>query len=107
MTVMHLTTDTRGDWHIVSVKGRVDSVTAGELTAALLTAVAANPQVAVDCSDVEFISSAGLASLLEGARAARSAHRQFRVCAPSQRVKQVFDITRVHELLNVHEVLPC
>ena len=107
MTGMHLTTETRGPWHIIFVKGRADSVSAGELTGTLLAAVATHPQVAVDCSNVEFISSAGLGSLLEGARAARGAQHQFRVCAPSQRVKQVFDISHVHELLNVHEELPC
>ena len=107
MTGMHLVTDTRGAWHIISVQGRVDSMTAEELKAALLTAVAANAQVAVDCSGVEFISSAGLASLLEGARAARGAHRELRVCAPNPRVKQVFEISGLRKLLDVHEGLPC
>jgi anti-sigma B factor antagonist len=107
MTGMHLAADTRGSWHIISVKGRVDSVTANELTAVLLAAVGSNTQVAVDCSNVEYISSAGLASLLEGARTARSAHREFRVCAPSPRVKQVFEISGLRNLLDIHEGLPC
>lgn len=107
MTGMHVTMETRGIWHIVSVTGRVDSVTANELTAVLLTAVAGNAQVAVDCSGVEYISSAGLASLLEGARAARNPHRELRVCAPSQRVKQVFEISGLRDRLDVREALPC
>jgi len=104
---MHLATEMRGAWHIISVKGRADSVTAGELTAALLAAIAAHPQVAVDCSGVEYISSAGLNSLLEGERAARAAHHQLRVCAPSPRVKQVLEISRLRDLLSVQEGLPC
>lgn len=107
MTGLQLTTDTRGGWHVVSLRGRIDSMTADELTAALRAAVAAHRQVAVDCSDVEFISSAGLHSFWEGARAARSAEREFRLCAPSPRVKQILEVSRMRDLLNVHEGLPC
>jgi anti-anti-sigma factor len=107
MTGMHIATEMRGAWHIVSVQGRVDSLNAGELTAALLAAVASNGQVAVDCSGLEYISSAGLASLLEGARAARNARHELRVCAPNPRVKQVFEISGLRNRLDVQEELPC
>jgi anti-anti-sigma factor len=107
MTEMHLASVARGDWQVISIQGRVDSATANDLTAALLAAVADHAQVAVDCSAVEYISSAGIASLLEGARAARAAQRQLRVCSPSSRVKQVFEISGLHNLLDVHERLPC
>lgn len=107
MTGMHLAADARGNWHVVSVQGRVDNVTANQLTAALLAAIAGHPQVAVDCSGVEYISSAGIASLLEGSRAARSAQRQFVVCSPNSRVKQVFEISGLRGLLDVQEGLPC
>jgi len=107
MTGMRLATDTRGDWHVINVQGRVDSVTASELTAALLAAVTNHSQIAVDCSTVEYISSAGLASLIEGARAARNADKQFRVCSPSPRVRRVFEISGVSNLLDIHEGLPC
>jgi anti-anti-sigma factor len=107
MTGMHIATDNRGGWHVLSVQGRVDSLTAGELTTALLVAVTANAQVAVDCSGLEYISSAGLASLLEGARAARNANHELRVCAPSLRVRQVFEISGLRNRLDVHEELPC
>jgi len=104
---MELSSGARGSWHIVAVRGRVDSLTANNLTATLLAAVAAHDQVAVDCSGVDFISSAGLASLLEGSRSARGAHHQFIVCAPSQRVKQVLGVSGLHNLVEIREELPC
>lgn len=107
MTGIDLSAETRGDWHIISVKGRADNLTAGELTSMLLAAVAEHAQVAVDCSGVEYISSAGLTSLLEGVRAARGAHHQLRVCAPSPRVKQLLELSRVRDLFDVQEGLPC
>lgn len=104
---MRVSEDTRGDWHLVSVGGRVDSLTADPLSAVLVDAVAAHAQVAVDCSAVDYISSAGLAALLNGARAARSANKTFIVCGPSPRMQQVLDVSRLNTLLNVQAVLPC
>jgi len=97
----------RDGWCIVNVKGRVDGLTADVLEKALIAAATANPQVAVDCSAVDYISSAGLRSLLEGARAAQGAKHRFVVCSPSLRVKQVFDISRMHLVLPIQEGLPC
>lgn len=104
---MLVTEETRGPWHIVSVQGRIDNVTAEQLTTVLLAAVVAHPQVAIDCSAVDYISSAGLGSLLEGMRAAHAAARHFQVCAPSLRVRQVLDISQLNDVLHVHPVLPC
>lgn len=98
---------TRDGWHIVAVKGRVDGLTADALERALKTAGAAHPQVAVDCSAIDYISSAGLRALLEGARAAQMAGHTFIVCAPSRRAKQVFDISRMHLVMTIREELPC
>ena len=102
-----ITDVTRDGWNIVSVTGRVDGITADQLEVALKSAVAANAQVAVDCSGIDYISSAGLRSLLEGARAAQLASKKFIVCSPSVRAKQVFDISRMHLVLPMQEALPC
>jgi anti-sigma B factor antagonist len=97
----------KAEWHIVSVRGRVDGITADTLEAALKAAVGAHAQVAVDCSGIDYISSAGLRSLLEGARAAQLQHKKYLVCSPSPRAKQVFDISRMHLVLPMQDELPC
>jgi anti-sigma B factor antagonist len=97
----------KADWYILAVRGRVDGITADTLEAALKSAVAANQQVAVDCSGIDYISSAGLRSLLEGARAAQQQGKKFLVCSPSVRAKQVFDISRMHLVLPMQDGLPC
>jgi anti-sigma B factor antagonist len=104
---IEISEETRDGWCIVHVKGRVDGLTAESLEKALVAAAAAHPQVAVDCSTVEYMSSAGLRSLLEGARAAQGARHTFVVCSPSARVRQVFDISRMHQVLPIQPVLPC
>lgn len=107
MKTMRVTAASRGDWYVVSVAGRVDSLTSDELSALVVEAVAAHDQVAVDCSAVDYVSSAGLAALLNGARAARAAHTTFTVCVPSPRMQQVLDVSRLNTLLNVQAELPC
>lgn len=97
----------REGWHIVTVKGRVDAVSADLLEQALVAAGGTHPKIAVDCSAIDYISSAGLRSLLEGARAAQAAKATYVVCSPSTRVKQVFDISRMHLVLPIQEALPC
>ena len=107
MHTFEISESQRDGWHIVSVKGRVDAQTADLLEQALVSAGGAHPKVAVDCSAIEYISSAGLRSLLEGARAAQTAKATYVVCSPSARVKQVFDISRMHLVLPIQEGLPC
>ena len=107
MDTIEITEATRDAWHIVSVRGRVDGLTADRLEQALKAAVGAHPQVAVDCAAIDYISSAGLRSLLEGARAAQAAKRTFVLCAPSARARQVFDISRLQQVLTIREDLPC
>ena len=98
---------THDGWCIVQVKGRVDGLTADSLEKALVAAAHTHARVAVDCSAIEYISSAGLRSLLEGARAAQGANHTFVVCSPSARVQQVFDISRMHQVLPIQAVRPC
>jgi anti-anti-sigma factor len=107
MSEIQIAEETRGDWHLVRLTGPVDSSTAETLARTLRQAVAAHERVALDISAVGFVSSAGLAALLDGARAARAASRQFSVCGPTPPVREVFDISRLNALLDVRAESPC
>ena len=107
MDTIEISEVTRDGWRIVAVKGRVDGITADKLEVVLKAAASAHPQVAVDCSGISYISSAGLRSLLEGGRAAQIAGHTFIVCSPSLRAKQVFDISRMHLVMTIKDALPC
>lgn len=107
MDTIDITEVSRDGWCIVAVKGSVDGITADKLEVALKAAAGAHSHVAVDCSGISYISSAGLRSLLEGGRAAQIAGHTFIVCSPSLRAKQVFDISRIHLVMTVKDALPC
>jgi len=103
---MHVTEGSRGPWHVVSIAGRADNSTADSLKFALRQAIEAHAQVAVDCSGIDYISSAGVGALVEGAVAARRAGRRFTLCAPSPRVQQVLKISRLDTVLAIESTLP-
>lgn len=103
---MHVTEDTRGGWHLVSVSGRVDNTTAESLKAQLRQAVAGHAQVAVDCSAIDYISSAGIGALADGAATASRAGQRFTLCAPSPRVEQALKICRLDTVLTIESAVP-
>ena len=63
-------------------------------------------QVAIDCSAIDYTSSAGVGVLVEGAAAARRAGRRFTLCAPSPRVELVLKIFRLDTILSIESTLP-
>jgi len=102
---MQVTERSRGRWHVVAVAGRADNTTAPSLTAALRHAIASHSHVAVDCSGIDYISSAGIGALVEGTVAARRAGRCLTMCAPSPRVQQVLKVTKLDTVLDIEPTL--
>ena len=105
--MLRVTQEVRGGWCVVGVTGRADVLSASELEAGLCAAIQQNPQVVVDLSSVDYISSCGLRALLQSARAAQAGNVRFVVCSLSAPVKKVFDISRLGDILEVQAKLPC
>ncbi len=104
---MEIKQESRGGWCIVAVTGRADATTADALEAALVSAVQANAKVAVDFSGLDYISSAGLRSILQGARAAQESKAEFMVCAPKPNTKTVLDVSGMQHVVRIEANLPC
>ena len=94
-------------WSIIKVTGRADAVAAQELEEVLQAAAKPSSKVAVDLSTLDYISSAGLRSLLQGARAAQVNAAEFVVCGAKANVKNVLEISGMQHIMRVEDVLPC
>lgn len=105
--MLDITNESRSGWCIVGLKGRADAQVADTLDQALQNAVSANERVAVDLSALDYISSAGLRCLLQAARAAQAKGAEMVVCAPSNAVNKVFEISGMRRLIRIEEKLPC
>jgi anti-anti-sigma factor len=104
--MIQLNEETRSGWRVVSVSGRADSEAADALEAALRAAVEANGRVAADFATLDYISSAGLRSVLQAARAAQNRGSEFAVCGLSAPVRKVFDMSGMQHVLKIHGELP-
>lgn len=98
---MQVTTESGEKILVVSVAGRLDfSASAGfqqSLEAAI--AEAKGRSVILDCSGLEYVSSAGLRSFLIGARAAQAARIRFLVCSQQKSVAEVFTVSGFSKII--------
>jgi anti-sigma B factor antagonist len=105
--MIHVTEETKSGWRVLSVRGRADADAADVLEAALRAAIDQHPKVAADFSALDYVSSAGLRAVIQGARAAEARQVDFAVCSLSPNVRRVFDMSGLHHILRIHGELPC
>jgi len=82
------------DRFIITVKGRVDAVTAPEFEKRLEEWIdEGETRLIVDLGGLEYISSAGLRSILTIAKKMKTKQGQIVLCGLRDTVKEVFDIS--------------
>jgi len=87
---------------VMSVSGRLDSVTSGALDTEVKNRIAAGQtRLVLDLSALDYISSAGLRVFLIAARALRD-KGALGLAAPQPMVRQVLEIAGVTSLLKVY-----
>jgi anti-anti-sigma factor len=90
---------------VVVPEGRLDFSAAAvfqrQVEQALAAGVAAG--VIIDCTALEYVSSAGLRVFLLAARAARSAGVSFGLCALQPAVREVLVLSGFDRIITVHE----
>ena len=88
---------------VLSPMGRLDFGAAAGFQDALEKAIAeaADPKLAVvvDCTGLDYVSSAGLRSFLVGARTAQSRGVKLVVCALQKNVNEVFEVSGFSRVL--------
>lgn len=91
---MEFTQDKNGDFLVVKVSGRLDATTAPEFEAQCDSWLeAAEHQIIADMSGVEYISSAGLRSILTSAKKLKAKSGEIRFCNLSGMVADVFKVS--------------
>jgi anti-sigma B factor antagonist len=105
--MIQVTEETRGGWCIVGVRGRLDAESADELESTMRTVIGKHAKVAANFAALDYISSAGLRAVIQAARAAQGKKVEFAVCSLSGNVKKVFEMSGLHQILNIQGELPC
>lgn len=90
-----------GDINVVKIIGKLDSNTAPNLETALLKID--TDKIRIDCSELEYISSAGLRILLR----LRKESEFMELVNVSGLVNEILDITGFNEVLNINKEYRC
>jgi anti-anti-sigma factor len=99
---MQFSTRTSNDIHIVAISGSLDSGTAPEAQKSLDAVVAGAKKVALDFSQLDYISSAGLRVLLGAAKKLRGSGGTLAMFGLNQSVREVFEISGFSSILSIY-----
>lgn len=99
---MQISTRTNNEIHIVAIAGSLDSTTSPEAQKALDAVIAGARNVALDFTELDYISSAGLRVLLGAAKQLRASGGTLRMFGLNQSVREVFEISGFSTILSVY-----
>lgn len=93
---MQVRSEMRGGAAIVSPVGDIDLSRSPTLREALKKAHAARPQrLVVDLSEVDYMDSSGVATLVEALQTARRTDTRMVLCGMKEKVRSIFEIARL------------
>ena len=93
-----------GMGRVLALRGRIDAVTAPQLKSKLKDLVAEGQnQLVVDLTEVSFIDSSGLSTLVSGLRASRESGGTLKLVGLNEQTRTAFRLT---QLDRVFEILP-
>lgn len=87
---------------VVAFKGEVDLESSPEAREILLKCFANTGKVLVDLSEVTYIDSSGVASLVEALQASKKAGSQFALAATSEPTRRVLELARLDKVFTMY-----
>lgn len=98
--------DNSADAYVVRVRGEVDLYSSPDLRQAVTEGCPRESRtVAVDLREVPYMDSSGVATLVEGLRAAKLRQASFVLLAPSEQVRKVLTLARLDTVFDIRDEL--
>jgi anti-anti-sigma factor len=99
---MQIAQETEGEAVILALTGQLDSSAAQSAETTLSAALGAgSPQLVLDMSGLDYISSAGLRVLLVVAKKAQQAKGKMALCGLSPNVREVFSVSGFDTIFSI------
>ena len=95
--------DNKEPFTIISLSGDVDLQYSPEAREQILKYLNDGHHVLVDLSEVKYIDSSGVASLVEGYQVAKSKNLQFGLLGVSHTAMQVLQLARLDQVFPIHK----
>ncbi len=100
---MQLTVEAIGDVAIVALGvEELDAGNTAEFKRDIAPLLEANTKVVLDLSRLRFLDSSGLGSFLSCLRKVMAQGGDLKLCGMSQQVRAVFELVRMHRILEIH-----
>ncbi len=94
------------DFHIVQVSGRMDINSSAAFEREIRGCLdKEHGAIVIDMTELEYISSAGLRSILVSAKAARSVGSEIRFCGVAGMVDEVFTVSGFKKMFKIFDSL--
>jgi len=92
-----------GDWNVVSFIGRVDTITAPQAEERSMEELGKTNKLALNLSQLSYISSAGLRVLLRLAKQSKKDGKEFAVCSVTGIVREVLEESGMDSLITLYD----
>ncbi|MBQ7497493.1 MAG: STAS domain-containing protein [Selenomonas sp.] len=102
---MELKKEVFGVWVLFTLKGRLDMQTAPEFDKEVFPEIEKRLDIALDVSDLEYISSMGIRSLVQTAKKTGDVHHRVAICGMQPAVKEILESAGVTAFLDVYDDL--
>lgn len=96
---MEIKIENTGDRIVVSLIGRLDTITVGELEQQVLPLLKAGTDMLFDCNGLEYISSSGLRLILLAHKKLSASEGRLALSNVAPSIKSIFDMTGFTSLL--------
>lgn len=104
MATLEITTKKEGSVRIVSVKGRLDSLSVNEFEKELSTLIDDGQRaIIIDFSELDYISSGGLRSILSTIKKLKEENGKLFLCSLTDIVKEIFDISGLSTIIPIYD----
>ncbi len=101
---MDIEVRSEGDLTIIKPSGRIDATALQNFSAFITKAVeGGSKKILIDFKDTEYMSSAGIRSLMEGLRLIEEVNGTFAVCSPNDNMKELFDVIRLDQVVKIYD----
>jgi len=89
---------------VVDIRGQIDLSSSSKMRTAVLDAIKAKgiSRVAVNLTEVSYIDSSGIATLVEGLQLARSHSCRFVIYGLQQAPREVLQLARLDKVFEIH-----
>jgi len=102
--IMEITTRKQDNAVVVTVKGKLDAISSPEFEKGLAELIAEGEKVfIIDFGELDYISSAGLRSILATAKKLKAKEGQLMLSTLKDVVKKVFEVSGFSSIIPIHE----